>query len=200
MSYCVKCGKLLGDDVYFCPACGTPVAGRTPSQGSTFSQPFAAAPVSGIDALTKDQMVQGYWLRRLASFIIDAIVVGLVFWILAAVLVLPSVIGGFLSGNTISIASIFGASAYSFFESVVLVLYFAFTESLYGVTLGKSILDLKVATLDGRPLTLEQALIRNVSKIYWVLLLLDVVIGLATQAEYRQKFSDKYARTVVLDR
>ena len=39
---------------------------------------------------------------------------------------------------------------------------------------------------------------RNVSKIYWVLLLLDVVIGLATSKQYNQKFSDKLVGTSVV--
>jgi uncharacterized RDD family membrane protein YckC len=132
--------------------------------------------------------------------VIDAIVVGIAFGILAAILVIPSIITSLTSGNVFNVGAIFGASAYSLLNSVVLVLYFSLAESFYGTTLGKSVMRLKATTLEGRTPTLEQSLIRNASKINWVLLLLDVIFGLATQTDYKQKYSDRYARTVVVGR
>ncbi len=176
------------------------MAGKAAPFGAAAGQPFGSKPVSGIDALTKDQAVQGYWVRRLIAFLIDAVVVSIAFGILAAILVVPSVITGLMSGNVFNIGAVFGASAYSFLNSVILVLYFSLAESIYGTTLGKSVMSLKVTTLEGRMPTLEQALIRNASKINWILLLLDVIFGLATQTEYRQKLGDKYARTIVVSR
>ena len=80
------------------------------------------------------------------------------------------------------------------------ILYFPATEVYNGASIGKSVLGLKVTTLDGAKPNWGQAFVRNVSKIYWVLLLLDVVVGLAIQTDYRQKFSDRYAGTVVTDK
>jgi hypothetical protein len=40
--------------------------------------------------------------------------------------------------------------------------------------------------------------VRNISKVYWLLLLLDVVVGLATPKQYTQKFSDKLVGTSVV--
>jgi uncharacterized RDD family membrane protein YckC len=60
-------------------------------------------------------------------------------------------------------------------------------------------MGLKVTTLSGAQLDWGQAFLRNISKIYWVLLLLDVVAGLAMQKAYKQKFSDNYAGTIVVD-
>jgi uncharacterized RDD family membrane protein YckC len=176
------------------------VAGKAAVFGSAPGQTFGSSPVSGIDALTKDQAVQGYWVKRLFAFLIDAVVVGIAFGILAAILVIPSIITGFMSGNVFDVGTVFGASAYSLLNSVILVLYFSLAESIYGTTLGKSVMTMKVTTLEGRMPNLEQSLIRNASKINWVLLLLDVIFGLATQTEYKQKFSDKYARTIVVGR
>jgi uncharacterized RDD family membrane protein YckC len=200
MPFCVKCGRQIADDARFCPSCGAPVAAKAASSGPAPGQPFGSTHVSGIDALTKDQMVQGYWMRRLIAFVIDAIVVGIAFGILAAILVIPSIITSLTSGNVFNVGAIFGASAYSLLNSVVLVLYFSLAESFYGITLGKSVIRLKATTLEGRTPTLEQSLIRNASKINWVLLLLDVIFGLATQTDYKQKYSDRYARTVVVGR
>ena len=66
------------------------------------------------------------------------------------------------------------------------------------MTLGKSIMGLKVTNINGDRPTLGQAFIRNISKIYWILLLLDVIVGLAVQTDYKQKYSDKYAGTIVV--
>ena len=198
MPFCVRCGRQLGDGDMFCPGCGCPVGGGT---GPSSAGPSAhAASISGIDALIKEQSVQSYWLERLIAFIIDAVVVYVAFAIISGILILPSLITGLASGTVLSAAAIFGASAYALIGSVLLVLYFSFAESLYGTTLGKSVMHLKVETLEGRTPTLEQTIIRDFSKINWVLLLLDVVFGLATQTEYRQKFSDKYAKTLVVRR
>jgi hypothetical protein len=41
--------------------------------------------------------------------------------------------------------------------------------------------------------------LRNISKIYWLLLLLDTVVGLATSKNYTQKFSDRFAGTEVVE-
>jgi hypothetical protein len=49
----------------------------------------------------------------------------------------------------------------------------------------------------GRP-SLESAFIRNISKVYWVLLILDVVGGFFTVGDPRQKYSDRIARTTVV--
>jgi uncharacterized RDD family membrane protein YckC len=156
--------------------------------------------ISGVDAVIKDSGVQLYWGRRVAAFIIDAILVGIAFAVIAAILVIPSLIGSIMSGNILNLGAIFGATAYSFLNSVLLVLYCSLADSMYGTTLGKSVMGFKVTTLDGKSPAFVEALIRNVSKINWVLLILDVVIGLATQTDYKQKLTDKYARTIVLSR
>lgn len=39
MKYCAKCGNQMNDDVQFCPACGTPVAGAKPAAAATTAKP-----------------------------------------------------------------------------------------------------------------------------------------------------------------
>src|SRR5207247_5967209 len=58
---------------------------------------------------------------------------------------------------------------------LVLFLYFFLAEGLYGRTLGKEIMGLRVERVDGKSMDLRSSFIRNISKIYWLLLLLDVV-------------------------
>jgi len=81
--------------------------------------------------------------------------------------------------------------------SLVLFLYFLLAEGLYGRTLGKEIMGLRVQRVDGKPMDMRSSLIRNISKIYWVLLLIDVAVGLGTHGEMSQKWSDRYIGTKV---
>lgn len=59
-------------------------------------------------------------------------------------------------------------------------------------------MHLKVVGPKGGNPTFVQSLVRNISKIYWILLLLDVIVGLATSKQYNQKYSDKLVGTSVV--
>jgi len=59
-------------------------------------------------------------------------------------------------------------------------------------------MNLKVTTTDDKIPTFALALIRNVSKIYSLLWLLDVIIGMATVGDPHQKYTDRIAATTVV--
>ena len=80
---------------------------------------------------------------------------------------------------------------------VFVFLYFFLAEGLYGRTIGKESMGLRVERVDGRRVDFRDSLIRNISKIYWLLLLLDVVVGLGTHGEMSQKWSDRFVGTKV---
>jgi hypothetical protein len=54
------------------------------------------------------------------------------------------------------------------------------------------------AALFSIQIAMDKAFTRNISKIYWALLLLDLIAGLATGTDYRKKFTDKYTETIVV--
>ena len=146
-----------------------------------------------MDSLIKEGRAQGYWLSRLIAFVIDAILVDVVLLILAFVLAFPALlVGGFAA-----VVSVF-AGIFSIVSGVALVLYFAVIETVVGASVGKHLLGLKVIATGGKTPDFGEAFVRNVSKIYWVLLLLDVVVGLATSKLYSQKFSDRLVGTEVV--
>lgn len=186
MAFCAKCGKQLDPDAAFCPSCGTPVAGAR----SAASTP--GTPISGIDSVIRQPAAQQYWLERIVAFVIDAIVVYVVLGILAAAFALPV----FFIGGVAAMAAMI-AGVFSFVAGIVLVAYFTLAESHSGTSLGKWAMGLVVRSKTGRNPTLVEAFTRNISKIYWLLLLLDVVVGLATTKEYTQKLSDRFAGTYV---
>jgi len=89
----------------------------------------------------------------------------------------------------------FGVPA--FFSGILWLLYAAFMESARGSTFGKQFMNLRVTTFDGKPLTFDRVLIRNVSKIYPLFWLLDVILGMATPGDMHQKYTDRIAGTTV---
>jgi uncharacterized RDD family membrane protein YckC len=181
--FCSKCGTQLQSGTAFCPKCGAPV-GQT-------SGP-AGAPLSGIDALIKEPAAQSYWIRRLFALVIDVIIVVIILAVVAVVTVIPA----FVLSGTAGVVSFF-VGVFSIAAGIIVFLYFVVAEVTRGATFGKHLLHLKVVGPNGNP-TLIEALVRNVSKIYWLLLLLDVVVGLATSKQYTQKFSDKMVGTSVV--
>ena len=181
--FCAKCGKELPVGATFCPACGTPVGTAGPA-----SQP----PMSGIDTLAKDSKAQQYWVERLIAYIIDAVLVFIVLGILTAVIALPAL----FTGGAAFFGLIFGGLA--FLWGIAFVLYFTLMESTSGASIGKKAFHLRVVSKTGGNPTFGEAFIRNISKIYWLLLLLDVIVGLATSKEYSQKYSDHIMGTSVV--
>ena len=137
--------------------------------------------VTGFDYLSKDKALQEHWLRRFVAIVIDSVIVWIPFWLLGWIISL-----GFFSFWFIGISG------------VLFFLYCAFFEYLIGGTLGKMLMRLKVVGISGK-LDIAQALMRNISKIFWPLLLLDWIIGLAIDTQDpRQKWTDQIAKTSVM--
>jgi len=154
---------------------------------------------TGFELLRDDKSVQNHWARRLIAYIIDVALVAVVLTIIAIVVSIRFLIGiGFPAVGTFPVV---WAAWWGFWFggpiSLVLFLYFLLAEGLYGRTLGKEIMGLRVQRVDGKPIDMRSSLIRNISKIYWVLLLVDVAVGLGTHGEMSQKWSDRYIGTKV---
>ena len=190
--FCAKCGKELPAGATFCPSCGTPVGSS--SAGAPPSQPTQAQgpPLSGIDALTKDSKAQSYWVNRFLALIVDAIIVFIPLLIITVVVAIFVALGGFtpfgiLVGGVVSIL-----------WTLIFVLYNIVTENMWGASFGKRFFHLKVVNKAGANPNAGESFVRNISKIYWLLLLLDVIVGLALSKDYNQKYSDKFIGTSVV--
>lgn len=184
LPYCWKCGAELREGVRFCPKCGASISG--PERGAR----------TGFERIGYDVRLRDHWIRRLFAIAIDSFIVGMGAWILTAILFLPFLIPT-PTGWPSFWATPWNWLQFPFLMGVIYVLYFVVAESGYGYTLGKRIMGLRVMTLNDKIPNLEKAFIRNISKIYWILLLLDVIGGLATSGDPRQKYSDRIAGTVV---
>jgi len=137
-----------------------------------------------------------HWIYRLIALIIDSIITGIVGGIIYAILLIPFIISGAVFG----IVPWWGGSLlFPLIYGIILVIYSAILEvSWGGMTIGKKLLGLQVQTTSGGKISFDKAFLRNISKIYWLLLLLDWLIGILSPGKKMQKYTDRMAGTVVV--
>ena len=141
---------------------------------------------------TSSQLDLNHWLLRLVAFIIDSIIIGIIAFIIYFFITLSILSGGlwFLWGPFLVLGLLLG---------LLELLYFMFMDASYGGTLGKRIMGLQVQMVDGSKVTFEKAFVRNISKIFWLFLLLDWILGAAFPGrDQRQKYTDRIAGTTVV--
>jgi hypothetical protein len=199
-----------------------------PPPPSPYEPPTSDFGATGLDRIGKDSRLQELWVRRLVAFIVDTVILYVATFILAVIFVIPLVLGSVFSSLTsgfnflpgIYWGSLFGFGFGSLLAGILYVLYYTIADHLWGGTLGKHVVGLRVLRAQSGyesvtrafsqasqagggsgatayP-TFEQAFMRNISKIYWLLVLLDALGGLATRGDPAQKYSDRYARTTVV--
>lgn len=73
-------------------------------------------------------------------------------------------------------------------------------SSTSAATLGKRVIGLKVQMLDGTKAPSNKVLMRNISKIFWPIFLIDFIVGIATPGpDPRQRYFDRLAGTTVIN-
>ena len=203
MPYCINCGAQIPAGALYCPNCGRAVVESATSSQSSQSAAPTASPVfdlshSELENLAKDRYAQEHWISRLIAFVIDWIIV------IAAVFILELIVAVAILGPRLATAAVglpavfFGISLASGLGTLALLFYFTLAEWLYGRSFGKDLFHLRVVVVDGSKLVFGKALILNISKIFWVLLLLDVFCGLIVKSRRGQKYSDYVANTNVI--
>jgi len=135
---------------------------------------------TAFDLIGHNAALQEHWIRRLFAYVIDSILV-------LVVVVLLNV--PFLVFN-------WGWLLWPFLWGLVMWLYAGFLEGSTGTTIGKKLLALRVVAIDAQ-MDISKGFVRNVSKIHWVVLLLDLLLGAATQGDPRQRYVDRITRTTV---
>jgi uncharacterized RDD family membrane protein YckC len=144
--------------------------------------------VDGLQGTTAERILnesdlQQHWAKRAIAILIDSIIVGIATTIL-----------GFLT----DVSGIFNWISLPFVMGLIYVLYFTVTESIYGYTIGKKIINLKVTRINGKNPSLRNAFIRNITKIHFLILLLDTLAGFFTSKDNHQRYIDQIANTTVV--
>ena len=186
MAYCWKCGAQLYENSAFCHSCGAPAKP---------SQTMALSAQTGFDRLKDDKGFQDHWAKRVIAYIVDVAIVSVAVYVLVLAIALPSFPGIFL-GPTFPFAWFWGFWLGGI-TPLIMLAYFVLAEALFERTIGKELMGLRVARLDGKRIDLWSSFVRNISKIAFILLIVDVAVGLGTHGDGRQKYSDRYIGTVV---
>ena len=177
MPYCKNCGNQLQPDAKFCSRCGAPVT--TVEQ----AEPSAAGPsaASGLKI--------AYWGERFVAWLIDVIILGLVVGLLGLI-------------------TWFGFGSFSWWSGwpswvpffnwsgIVYFLYWFLMDGAYGQSLGKMIMHLRVARLDGSRMNIGQAALESVGKAF--ILPLDILLGWILYPRRRQRLFNYLSETIVI--
>ncbi len=130
--------------------------------------------------------MQNLWGQRFVALMVDIIILTLLMWILSAIIYpLIAAVGIF------TVLNYWGLLA-----ALIIIVYFTYMEGKSGSTLGKRLLKLRVKALEGN-LNYKKSFIRNISKILWVPIILDVILGFAL-GDSNDRFLDKVSRTFVV--
>lgn len=126
--------------------------------------------------------------KRLIAFIIDFLVITALMWILSTI-IYPLVV----------VTRIYFIYNYSLIIlSIIIILYFTYLEKAKTSTLGKNIMGIKVVAVEGE-LNYSKTLIRNLSKILWFPLIVDVLGGYLKQNSSLRIMEDISKTKVILN-
>lgn len=144
---------------------------------------------------TTSEVDFNHWLLRFVALLIDGILVGIVAYAIWWVLLWVILFGGLWLWGW----GFWVFSPFMFVFGIILTLYSAVLEVSSKATIGKKLLGLEVRTVGGGNLTFDKAFIRNISKIFWVFLLLDwLLILFIPGRDIHQKYTDRIAGTTVV--
>lgn len=79
---------------------------------------------------------------------------------------------------------------------ILILVYFILCEKTYGATVGKSLMYLQVKSKNGYNINWPQAIVRNLTKIYWFPILFDWLIG---KILHKDRILNEITRTVVIE-
>ena len=79
---------------------------------------------------------------------------------------------------------------------VLIVVYFALCEKMAGATVGKALMYLQVRSKNGAKISWPQAIVRNLTKIYWLPIIFDWLIGKILKTD---RLLNNITKTIVLD-
>lgn len=146
---------------------------------------------------TTGQIDFGLWLLRLIAYLIDTLIIGIIVGIITSLLIATGVVSG--TYGYFWFGSAFYVFTFPLIIGIIEVAYFIILEVWIGKTIGKKILGFEVQMENAQKITAYKSFIRNISKIYWPLLIIDWLIAVLTPGpDKRQKYSDRYAKTTVI--
>ena len=124
--------------------------------------------------------------RRVIAYIMDFFVVSAFMWIISYLLSL--VISPYYSYTVYQLLP--------FIVHILIMVYFVYCEKVYGASVGKSLMYLQVRSRNGAFISWPQAIVRNLTKVYWIPILFDWAIGRVLNTD---GILNHITKTVVVD-
>jgi len=140
-----------------------------------------------------EQINWNNWIYRLIAYVIDSILIGIVAWIIVWAVTFALIYSLWF----------LGFAYYGIFLLIIgllYMLYYTILDATWGGTIGKRIMGLEVQTQNGSKLTIGKSFVRNISKIFWLFLFLDWLIGIVSTGNKQQKFLDRAAGAFVVQK
>lgn len=183
--FCPKCNTQNLDQAQFCAKCGSPLTLTTPAveivTPSNQSQPAIVQTPN-----SSEFHYQGVG-KRLVAVLIDSVGFFVIFGFIISLLTGQASSEGF---------HLTGLPAFLVF--FLLFVYFVVMEGLFGATLGKMLLKMKVVKTDGSPCDIASALTRNVLRIVDYFFFGFVGMILIWMSPKKQRLGDTIANTIVV--
>ena len=190
--FCPHCGVSNPDTAKFCQQCGAPMETRPPEKVNTQAGPIGemnAIPIIAqpAEVQPKKTLRVADTVPRVVAFIVDSIVISIFAWVLRSIFPVLTFTYYEMSMTDYSIR----ITSYSnMFANIILsflyyFLYFTLFE-LYnkGQTAGKALLGIQsVNEKNGNPVGPKQAVLNAITKSSFILLLLDLFIGVCVQKQ-----------------
>jgi uncharacterized RDD family membrane protein YckC len=168
VSYCDRCGYEIPSGSLYCQACDSPVKSRS-------------------------ETYRAEWGERLIAWGIDFVILSLA--IGAITLVARITVGPSPLLWTHQVLR-WGPFGVLHMKSWLFFMYWAFMEYLYGQSIGKMVMGIRVADIDGGRIDLGQAVVGSFGKAF--LLPLDLAAGIALYPWRGQRLSSHLSGTVVV--
>jgi uncharacterized RDD family membrane protein YckC len=160
---CGRCGW-QGNEARYCARCGAELGASPAAPPASFPQPPLRAPAPGFAPVSAATRPAGFWIRFVAV-LIDGVVLLLAQGILFGA-------GWMLWGDDMD-AGILMKGATSLFSSIIGAGYSIVFHWMWGQTLGKMTLQIRVVSIDGGPLSFGQSVGR-----YFATFLSALILGI----------------------
>lgn len=105
--------------------------------------------------------------RRVIAYVLDFFVVSSFMWILSYLF--------FLLVGPVDVYYVY--QIFPVIVPILIIVYFVACEKIKGATVGKALMYLQVRSRNGAYINWAQAIVRNLSKIFWVPIIFDWAIG-----------------------
>jgi len=134
---------------------------------------------TGFDIMEYDSSLRKLWGKRISADFIDFVITLVTAFLFAYVFPMNPLFVLFVA------------------QGIIWYIYSVIFDAIWGKTPGKFIFNLKAVAFIG-DLTLAQALLRNLTKLNWLIFVGDIIAGLSTEGDPRQRFSERIIDSLVI--